>query len=108
MFDPPTQNVNDAALANLALQSSEELLADRAVVVEVKRLNKMMLRCQEKGSELGNIDGPRAVVVGGIPKQPVVQADERFRFVAEAGPRRRGNRLGHLLDDKALQPLFAR
>ena len=64
--DAMAQYVDHAALADLALQPSQELLSDRAIVVDVECLGQMGLRGRKEGAELSNVGCPRAVVVGGI------------------------------------------
>ena len=89
VLDAMPQHVDDAALADLALQPGQELLARRAVVIEIERRQQGRLGRGDEGAQLDEIDGPRPVVGLRIAEQPIVQADERFRLLGEAAAGRR-------------------
>ena len=104
---PLPQHVDDAALADLALQPRQEFLPGRAVVVEVERRHQGRLRRGDEGAQLDKIDGPGPVIGLRIAEQPVVQADERLRLLGESAAGRRGSIApGHVGDDQGFQALL--
>ena len=70
VLDPVAQHVDDAALADLALQPREELAPRRAVLAEVERLGDVRLRLAQEGRELREVDAVLAVVVLGRAADP--------------------------------------
>ena len=105
--DAPAQHVDDPALADLALQPGEEFLPGRRIRVEVQGRGERRLGRRHKRPQLGEIDGPGAVVASGIAEQPAVEADKGFgifRKPAQLGRRVRPPR--HVRDDQRLQTFF--
>lgn len=84
VLDPVPEHIDDAALTDLALQAREELLARRAVVIEIERRDKRRLRHGDEGAKLDKIDRPRPIIGRGIAQQPIVKPDEGFRVLGEA------------------------
>ena len=75
VLDPLAQHVDDAALADLALEASQELPARGAIVFQAQALEGIRLRLDEEGEKLRQIDRILAVVVVGAPQiQPVPPA----------------------------------
>ena len=74
MLDAVAQNVDHAALADLALQAGEELATSRAVGVERQRFDERFLGSQEKAAQLHQVDAVLAVVVVRIAENPASAA----------------------------------
>ena len=108
VLDPMPQHVDHAALADLALQPGEELLAGGAIVVELERRQQGRLGRGDEGAQLDKIDGPRPVIGLRVAEPPIVQADERLRLLGEAAAaaRRRIRPPGHVGDDEGFQALL--
>ena len=70
VLDAVAQHVDDAALADLALQAGQELAPRRAVLVEVERLGRLGLGGLQEGAELRQVDAVLAVVVLGLAADP--------------------------------------
>ena len=91
MLDAVAQNIDDTALADLALQPGEEFLPRRTVVVEVERRHQGRLGAPQEGAQLERDRRPGPVIGLRIAEQPVVQADEGFavaRRIRRRDPRR--------------------
>ena len=63
VLDAVAQHVDDAALADLALQAGEELAPRGAVVVEVEYLSDLWLRGPKESSQLDKVHAVFALVV---------------------------------------------
>ena len=92
MLDPMTQNVDNAALRNLALETGQELPTGRGVFVERQGLDKRFLCCPDEPSELHEIDGVFTVILrcdrpAAIPT-PSLQASHSRLSAAWARARR--------------------
>ena len=55
VFDPVAQNIDHAALGDLALQPRQELPSGRAIVVEIEGFGNFRLSGVKKGAELGKV-----------------------------------------------------
>jgi hypothetical protein len=61
MLHAMAENIDDTALADLALKSGEEFLPSRAVVVEIERRDQRRLRRTDEGAQLHKIGCPNEV-----------------------------------------------
>src|SRR5271166_1450198 len=108
VLDAVAQDIDDPAPADLALEAGEELLAYRAVVVEIERRQQGRLRGRDEGAKLKKVDGPGAIIGFRIAEHPVVQTNERLGLLGKAGGGRGRDAAGHLVDDEGFQALFRR
>ena len=74
VLDPLAEHVDEAALADLALEAGQELPARWAIVFEAQPLERIRLRFDEKRQELRQIDRVLAVVVVGLAADPAASA----------------------------------
>ena len=81
------QNVDDAALADLALQPCEEFLPHRAVIIEIEGREQRRLCDLDERPQLRQIDSPCSVVGFRIAEAPVVQPYVWFRWRENAAAR---------------------
>src|SRR5690606_33698917 len=70
VLEPVAQHVDGAALADLALESRQELAPRRPVPAEIEGVGHLRLRFVEEGRELGEVHAVLAVVVFGMPAHP--------------------------------------
>ena len=70
VLDPFAEHVDDAALADLALEARKELPACWAIVFEAQPLERIRLRFDEEGEQLRQINRVLAVVVFGGTADP--------------------------------------
>ena len=88
MFDPVTQHVNGAALANLPLQPSQERAPSRTVLGQRQRVGSLRLRVPQERRELYQVDTVLPVVVVEVPTAPAhaAVARRRIRYSAIGRP----------------------
>ena len=104
VLEPVAQDVDGAALGDLALQPRQELAPSGAVLAEVERLADVGLGRAQEGRELGEIDAVLAVVVARIAADPARAVGRRplADGVGRAGARIAG-RAGQRRADQAFE-----
>ena len=70
VLDPLAEHVDDAALADLALEAGQELPAPWTIVFQAQPLEGIRLRFDEERQELGQIDRVLSVVVVRVAADP--------------------------------------
>ena len=104
VLDAVAQDVDGAALHDLALQPRQELAPRRAVLAERQRLGGVRLRLGQERPELRQVHAVLAVVVLGLPADPAGAVDRRPLVHR---PRHRARIAGRPGQRRADQPLEA-
>jgi hypothetical protein len=106
VFHAAAENVNDAALGDLALEAVEELLSLGAIGVQVEGFDDLGLRVLEEREQLSGVHRVVAVVIVGIP-QDIADAGGRAGFTKPSGQREgRSRAASQHLDDQGFQAFF--
>ena len=90
VLDPLAEHVDDAALADLALEARKELPACWAIVFEAQPLERIRLRFDEERQELRQINRVLAVVVVGGAADPAGPTRGGGGFAFQTCLRQRG------------------
>ena len=108
VFDAVAQHIDRTALADLALQASQEFAPRWPVRVEVQRLCCAGLCLLQKCGKLRQVHAVLAVVVAPVAQSPARTAVERAGFTNAAGYWRSYRVAGHGCDNEAFEAPFAR
>lgn len=107
VVDSLSQHVDDAAPAELFVESREELPAYRGVGVERERLSDLGLRVRHEAAELVQVDADATVILLRVTEYPARTSNQGRRRVARRACRLEYiNLAGHRADDQGFEALL--